>query len=289
MNRNGFAQINGVAVTAFVLCLAVGALLGATMHKPAPVILLALPGLYLLFAIKVVQQWERVALLRLGRYVGLRGPGIFHIIPVVETLSPFVDQRVRVASVTAESTLTRDTVPVNVDAIVFWLVWNAEKAILEVENFLEAINLSAQTALRESIGRHELAQMITERETLGRELQRILDEKTNPWGITVQSVEVRDVRIPQGLEDAMSRQAQAERERQARIILGQAETEISGSFVQAAAAYAENPVALHLRAMNMLHEAIKEKGSMVIVPSSAVETMGLGGTLATASLGGAKP
>jgi regulator of protease activity HflC (stomatin/prohibitin superfamily) len=259
------------------------------MHKPAPLILLALPGLYLLFAIKVVQQWERVALLRLGRYVGLRGPGIFHIIPVVETLSPFVDQRVRVASVTAESTLTRDTVPVNVDAIVFWLVWNAEKAILEVENFLEAINLSAQTALRESIGRHELAQMITERETLGRELQHILDEKTNPWGITVQSVEVRDVRIPQGLEDAMSRQAQAERERQARIILGQAETEISGSFVQAAAAYAENPVALHLRAMNMLYEAIKEKGSMVIVPSSAVETMGLGGTLATASLGGARP
>jgi regulator of protease activity HflC (stomatin/prohibitin superfamily) len=194
-----------------------------------------------------------------------------------------------VASVSAESTLTRDTVPVNVDAIVFWLVWNAEKAILEVENFMEAINLSAQTALRESIGRHELAQMITEREVMGRELQRILDEKTNPWGITVQSVEIRDVRIPEALEDAMSRQAQAERERQARIILGQAETEISDKFVQAAAAYAQNPVALHLRAMNMLYEAIKEKGSMVIVPSSAVETMGLGGTLATASLGGAKP
>ena len=289
MTKIGFSQINGVAVTAFIFCLVVGALLGVTLRQPAPIIAGALLGLYLLFAIKVVRQWEKVALLRLGRYVGLRGPGIFHIIPVVETLSPFVDQRIRVASVTAESTLTRDTVPVNVDAIVFWLVWNAEKAILEVENFLEAVNLSAQTALRESIGRHELAQMITERETLGRELQRILDEKTNPWGITVQSVEVRDVRIPQGLEDAMSRQAQAERERQARIILGQAETEISNSFVQAAAAYAENPVALHLRAMNMLYEAIKEKGSMVIVPSSAVETMGLGGTLATASLGGAKP
>jgi len=284
-----FTQMNGVAVTAFVVCLGIGALLGAAIRQPAPIITGAALGLYLLFAIKVVRQWEKVALLRLGRYVGLRGPGIFHIIPVIETLSPFVDQRVRVANVTAESTLTRDTVPVNVDAIVFWLVWNAEKAILEVENFLEAINMSAQTALRESIGRHELAQMITERETLGRELQRILDEKTNPWGITVQSVEVRDVRIPQGLEDAMSRQAQAERERQARIILGQAETEISNSFVQAAAAYAENPVALHLRAMNMLYEAIKEKGAMVIVPSSAVETMGLGGTLATASLGGAKP
>jgi len=219
MNKMVLAQINGVAVAAFVLCLVVGALLGATMHHPAPLIVGLLLGLYLLFAIKVVRQWEKVALLRLGRYVGLRGPGIFHIVPVVETLSPFVDQRVRVASVTAESTLTRDTVPVNVDAIVFWMVWNAEKAILEVENFLDAINLSAQTALRESIGRHELAQMITERETLGRELQRILDEKTNPWGITVQSVEVRDVRIPQGLEDAMSRQAQAERERQARIIL----------------------------------------------------------------------
>lgn len=209
---------------------------------------------------------------------------MFHIIPVIETLSPYVDQRVRVASVSAESTLTRDTVPVNVDAIVFWLVWNAEKSILEVADFIEAITLSAQTALRESIGRHELAQMITERETLGRELQRILDEKTNPWGITVQSVEIRDVRIPQALEDAMSRQAQAERERQARIILGQAETEISDKFVQAAAAYTENPTALHLRAMNMLYEAIKERGSMVIVPSSAVETMGLGGSLATAAI-----
>ncbi|MFY9980412.1 MAG: slipin family protein [Candidatus Sulfotelmatobacter sp.] len=288
MTKPSLSQISGVAVTAFALCIVLGALLAVTVHQPAPVIVGALLGAYLLFAIKVVRQWEKVALLRLGKYVGLRGPGLFHIVPVIETLSPFVDQRVRVSSVTAESALTRDTVPVNVDAIVFWLVWNAEKAILEVENFLEAINMSAQTALRESIGRHELAQMITERETLGRELQRILDEKTNPWGITVQSVEVRDVRIPQGLEDAMSRQAQAERERQARIILGQAETEIADKFVQAAAAYSENPTALHLRAMNMLYEAIKERGSMVIVPSSAVETMGLGGTLATASLGGAK-
>src|SRR5260370_473018 len=288
MTRNSFAKINGVAMSACVLWLAIGALIGLTMHQPSLIVVGVLLGLYLLFAIKVIQQWEKVALLRLGRYVGLRGPGIFHIIPIVETLSPFVDQRVRVSNVTAESTLTRDTVPVNVDAIVFWLVWNAEKAILEVENFLDAINLSAQTALRESIGRHELAQMITERETLGRELQRILDEKTNPWGITVQSVEVRDVRIPRDLEDAMSRQAQAERERQARIILSQAETEISDKFVQAAAAYAQNPTALHLRAMNMLYEALKERGSMVIVPSSAVETMGLGGSLATASLAGSK-
>ena len=289
MRKIDITQINGVAVTLFVLCSVAGIGVTQAVHHPAPGVVGVLAGLYLLFAIKVVQQWEKVAVLRLGKYLGLRGPGLCHIIPIIDTLSPYVDQRVRVASVSAESTLTRDTVPVNVDAIVFWLVWNAEKCILEVENFIEAINLSAQTALRESIGRHELAQMITERETLGRELQRILDEKTNPWGITVQSVEIRDVRIPQGLEDAMSRQAQAERERQARIILGQAETEISNSFVQAAASYAENPVALHLRAMNMLYEAIKEKGSMVIVPSSAVETMGLGGTLATASLGGAKP
>jgi regulator of protease activity HflC (stomatin/prohibitin superfamily) len=276
--------MNRVAVTAFVVCLGAGAILSALINRQAPIIVGAMVGVYLLFAIKVVQQWEKVALLRLGRYVGLRGPGVFHMVPVFETISAYIDQRVRVHSVTAESTLTRDTVPVNVDAIVFWMVWNAEKSILEVENFVEAINMSAQTALRESIGRHELAQMITEREVMGHELQRILDEKTNPWGITVQSVEIRDVRIPQSLEDAMSRQAQAERERQARIILGQAETEISNSFVNAATAYAENPVALHLRAMNMLYEAIKERGSMVIVPSSAVETMGLGGSLATAAL-----
>jgi regulator of protease activity HflC (stomatin/prohibitin superfamily) len=288
MTKIEIGQISGIGRSLFVICLLLGAIITAATHHPAGIIAGVVLGIYLMFAIRVVQQWEKVAVLRLGRYVGLRGPGIFHIVPIVETLSAYVDQRVRVASVSAESTLTRDTVPVNVDAIVFWMVWNAEKSILEVENFVEAINMSAQTALRESIGRHELAQMITERETMGRELQRILDEKTNPWGITVQSVEIRDVKIPQGLEDAMSRQAQAERERQARIILGQAETEISNSFVQAAAAYAENPVALHLRAMNMLYEAIKEKGSMVIVPSSAVETMGLGGTLATASLGGAK-
>src|SRR5881227_3946366 len=288
MARIEIAPINRVAVTTFVVCISVGAIVSAIVHHPAPLIAGSLVGLYFLFAIKVVQQWEKVAVLRLGRYVGLRGPGLCHIVPIVETLSPYVDQRVRVASVSAESTLTRDTVPVNVDAIAFWMVWNAEKCILEVENFVDAINMSAQTALRESIGRHELAQMITEREILGRELQRILDEKTTSWGITVQSVEIRDVKIPQALEDAMSRQAQAERERQARIILGQAETEISNKFVQAAAAYAENPVALHLRAMNMLYEAIKEKGSMVIVPSSAVETMGLGGSLATASLANGK-
>ena len=282
-------QVSGIAMALFAISVASGLALTVLIGRREPFYGGLLIGLYLLFSIKVADQWEKVAVLRLGRYVGLRGPGWFHVIPIVDTLSRYVDQRIRVASVTAESTLTRDTVPVNVDAIVFWLVWNAEKSILEVEDFVQAITMSAQTGLRESIGRHELAQMITERESLGRELQRILDEKTNPWGITVQSVEIRDVRIPQALEDAMSRQAQAERERQARNILGQAETEIAEKFSSAAVTYQNNPVALHLRAMNMLYEAIKERGAMVIVPSSVVETMGLGGTLATAALGGAKP
>ena len=280
---------SGVGVALFVASIAIGFAITATAQSPAGVIAGALVGVYLVFAIKVADQWEKVAVLRFGRYTGLRGPGIFHIIPIVDQLSRVVDQRVRVANVSAESTLTRDTVPVNVDAIVFWMVWNPEKSILEVQDFDLAITLSAQTALRESIGRHELHQMVAEREMLGHELQRILDEKTNPWGITVQSVEIRDVQIPLALQDAMSREAQAERERRARTILGLAETEIADKFSQAAVTYRDNPVALHLRAMNMLYEAIKEKGSMVIVPSSAVETMGLGGTLATASLGGAKP
>jgi regulator of protease activity HflC (stomatin/prohibitin superfamily) len=276
--------INRVAVTIFIIFITAGAITTALINNRAPVIVGALVGLYFLFAIKVAQQWEKAALLRLGKYVGLRGPGWFHMIPVIETVSQFVDQRIRLASVTAESTLTRDTVPVNVDAVVFWMIWNAEKAILEVQDFEAAIQQSAQTALRESIGRHELHQMVAERETLGRELQRILDEKTTPWGITVQSVEIRDVQIPALLQDAMSREAQAERERRARVILGMAETEIADKFAKAAATYQNDPVALHLRAMNMLYEAIKERGSMVIVPSSAVETMGLGGSLATASL-----
>ena len=289
MRRIDIGQISGVGRLLFVVCMIAGLAVTAATKQPACMIAGAVVGLYFMFAIKVVRQWEKVAVLRLGSMSACAGRACSTLFRSLKRSAAYVDQRVRVASVSAESTLTRDTVPVNVDAIVFWLVWNAEKSILEVENFIEAINMSAQTALRESIGRHQLAQMITERETMGRELQRILDEKTNPWGITVQSVEIRDVKIPAGLEDAMSRQAQAERERQARIILGQAESEISNSFVQAAAAYAENPVALHLRAMNMLYEAVKEKGAMVIVPSTAVETMGLGGTLATASLGGAKP
>jgi len=282
------AQLSGVGVALFLASIGTGAYFASAYQRPAAAVGGTLVGLYFLFAIRVAKQWQKAAVLRLGRYVGLRGPGLFMVIPIVDTVSHFVDQRIRVTDVKAESALTRDTVPVNVDAIVFWLVWNAEKSILEVADFDQAITMSAQTALRESIGRHDLAQMITERELLGKELQRILDEKTNPWGITVQSVEIRDVHIPQALEDAMSRQAQAERERQARIILGTAETEISGKFSEASTVYLNNPVALHLRAMNMLYEAIKERGSMVIVPSSAVETMGLGGMIGTSALAGQK-
>jgi regulator of protease activity HflC (stomatin/prohibitin superfamily) len=282
-------RLSQVGLALFVICLATGIGLLLIGKSPFAFAAFALIGTYLLYAIRVADQWERVAVLRFGKYRGLAGPGMFHMIPIVDVAAGYVDQRVRVANVSAESTLTRDTVPVNVDAIVFWMVWNAEKAVLEVQNFDDAILMSAQTALRESIGRHELHQMVAEREMLGHELQRILDEKTNPWGITVQSVEIRDVQIPPELQDAMSREAQAERERRARTILGLAETEIADKFSAAAATYQNNPVALHLRAMNMLYEAIKERGSMVIVPSSAVETMGLGGTLATATLAGAKP
>ena len=278
-----------VGIALLVISLAAGLGLSALLHNGVPAAVFGLAGLYLLFAVRMADQWEKVAVLRFGKYIGLRGPGLFYLIPVVDSLSRYVDQRVRVANVTAESTLTRDTVPVNVDAIVFWMVWNAEKAILEVQDFVQGVQYSAQTALRESIGRHELHQMVAEREMMGKELQRILDEKTTGWGITVQSVEIRDVQIPPELQDAMSREAQAERERRARIILGTAETEIAEKFGQAALTYQHNPVALHLRAMNMLYEAIKEKGAMVVVPSSAVETMGLGGMLGVASMGGAKP
>ncbi len=277
--------VSEIGILAFFVLLVAGALGSAVADGPVP-FAAALPvGFYLLFSLKVARQWERAVVLRFGKFQGLKGPGLFAVVPVVDVVSHLVDQRVRVSDVTAESALTRDTVPVNVDAIVFWTVWDAKKAILEVSDYVDAVLFGAQTALRESIGKHQLAEMITERDQLGKELQKILDDKTNPWGITVNSVEIRDVKIPADLEDAMSRQAQAERERQARIILGTAETEISERFVKAGDAYEGRPLALHLRAMNMLYEAIKEKGSMVIVPSSAVETMGLGGLSGLTALG----
>jgi regulator of protease activity HflC (stomatin/prohibitin superfamily) len=233
--------------------------------------------LYVLFAVKVAAQWEKAVLLRLGKFKGLKGPGLFWIIPIVDTVPMWIDNRVTVTSFSAEKTLTKDTVPVDVDAVLFWVVWDAEKAALEVKDYQNALSWAAQTALREIIGQMELADILVGRAKMDEDLQKIIDERTTPWGVTVQSVEIRDVIIPQGLEDAMSRQAQAERERQARVILGESEKQIASSFAEAAKAYQDNPTALHLRAMNMLFEGLKEKGALVIVPSSAVDTMNLGG------------
>ncbi len=233
-------------------------------------------GMLLSASAQVAHQWEKGVVLRLGKFHCLRGPGFFVILPLLDRVDRFIDHRVRATDFTAETTLTRDTVPVNVDAIAFWLVWDAKMSVLEVADYEAAVILSAQTALRDAIGRHELAEMLSDRERLGHEIQQVLDRKTDPWGITIQSIEIRDIIIPKALEDAMSRQAQAERERQSRVILGTAETEIAEKFAHASEAYRDNPVALHLRAMNMVFEGLKQKGSMIIVPSTAVETMGLG-------------
>jgi len=227
-------------------------------------------------SIQIAYQWERAVLLRFGRFRGIRKSGLFFVVPIIDKVAQFVDQRIRVTDFSAETTLTADTVPVNVDAIAFWMVWDAEKAVLEVEQFQDAVVLSAQTALRNAIGQNDLAVLLSERDRLGQEIQQLLDEKTSGWGVTTQAVEIRDIIIPKGLEDAMSRQAQAERERQSRIILGTAETEIAEKFSRASEHYRNNPVALHLRAMNMVYEGLRQKGSMIIVPSTAVETMGLG-------------
>lgn len=239
--------------------------------------IMLLLALILLFGIKVANQWEKVIVLRLGKFVGLRGPGFFWITPLLESTPIWIDHRVMVTPFNAEKTLTKDTVPVDVDAVLFWAVWDAEKAALEVKDYFAAIAWAAQTALREIIGQMYLADILIGRAKMDDDLQKIIDERTTPWGISVQSVEIRDVIIPQGLEDAMSRQAQAERERQARVILGESEMQIADSFASAAQSYINNPTALHLRAMNMLFEGLKEKGAFVIVPSSAVDTMNLGG------------
>ena len=236
-----------------------------------------LVGVYILFALKVASQWEKAVVLRLGKFHALRGPGVFWIIPIVDSIPSWIDHRVMVTPFSAEKTLTKDTVPVDVDAVLFWVVWDAEKAALEVKDYQSAIAWAAQTALRDIIGRMMLADILVGRSAIDEELQHIIDERTTPWGVTVNSVEIRDIVIPQDLEDAMSRQAQAERERQARIILGESEKQIAASFSEASEAYINNPTALHLRAMNMLFEGLKEKGALVIVPSSAVDTMNLGG------------
>ena len=239
-------------------------------------IVLALFSVLLATSIHIADQWEKAVVLRMGKFTGLRGPGPFLIIPIIDKVDNYIDQRIRVTDFKAEETLTKDTVPVNVDAVVYWTVWDVEKAALEVQQYIRAVSYIAQTGLREIIGKHELADLLQNREKIAEDLQVTLDEHTNPWGITCQTVGIKDVVIPKTLADAMSKQAQAERERQARVILGTAETEIAEKFEQASQKYIDNPVALQLRGMNMLFEGLKEKGSMVIVPSSALDSMNLG-------------
>jgi regulator of protease activity HflC (stomatin/prohibitin superfamily) len=290
-------RIPGVAGLLWFIFFAISILLVAVLDYleadefwiVAELVLTNLLAIFLLFAVKVADQWEKAVVLRFGRFVGLRGPGLFWIIPIIDKVPVWIDHRVMVTAFSAEKTLTKDTVPVDVDAVLFWLVWDAEKAALEVEDYQNAISWAAQTALREVIGQMDLAAILVGRAMMDEELQRIIDERTTPWGVTVQSVEIRDIVIPQDLEDAMSRQAQAERERQARVILGESEKQIAQSFADASVAYIDNPTALHLRAMNMLFEGLKERGAMVIVPSSAVDTMNLGALMGMTSLAGATP
>ena len=284
-------RINPIAGSVFILFMVMAVLGAALMDGKVSdlwvgvyVVSLMLIGITLMFSLKIAQQWEKAVVLRLGKFRGLRGPGLFWMIPLIDRTSNWIDHRVMVTPFSAEKALTRDTVPVNVDAVLFWVVWDAEKAALEVEDYRVAISWAAQTALREIIGQMTLADILVGRAKMDHDLQKIIDERTTPWGITVQSVEIRDVVIPQDLEDAMSRQAQAERERQARVILGESEMQIAGSFAEASKAYVNNPTALHLRAMNMLFEGLKEKGALVIVPSSAVDTMNLGGLSGMVSL-----
>ena len=266
-------------VSATILVVMVGILVAAFYFEIISLVFMIggiILSLLVSSAIHIADQWEKAVVLRMGRFVGLRGPGLFMIIPILDRVDNFIDQRVRVTDFTAEETLTKDTVPVNVDAVVYWTVWDVEKAALEVQEYKKAIFYIAQTGLRDIIGKHELADLLQDREAIALELQKALDEHTNPWGITCQTVGIKDIIIPKSLADAMSKQAQAERERQARVILGTAETEIAEKFSIASQQYRDNPVALHLRGMNMLFEGLKEKGSMVIVPSSALDTMNLG-------------
>ena len=277
-------RVNIVAAISFLVPLAAGALTTVVMANPVGAIVGVLLGLLLAQSPKIARQWERAVVLRLGKYVGLRGPGLFWILPFVDTISAWVDQRVITTGFAAEETLTSDTVPVNVDAVLFWMVYDPEKAALEVQNYAQAVTWAAQTALRDIIGRTSLSDLLRGREQIEEDLQKLIDERSNPWGVTVQSVEMRDVIIPTALQDAMSREAQATREKASRVILAQAEVEIALQFDKAAESYRNNPTALHLRAMNMLYEGLKEKGAMMIVPSSAVESMGMGGLLGAAAL-----
>ena len=261
-----------------------GLALGVVRDNPLWLIGGVLLGIFAALSPKVAQQWEKGIILRLGKYVGLKGPGLFWIVPLIDSVSSWIDQRVITTSFAAEQTLTSDTVPVNVDAVLFWMVYDPEKAALEVQQYKEAVSWAAQTALRDIIGRTSLTALLRGRENIEEQLQDLIDKRCNPWGVSVQSVEMRDVVIPETLQDAMSREAQAGREKQARIILGEAEVEIAKLFKEASVSYQENPTALHLRAMNMLYEGLKEKGALMLVPSTAVESMGMGGLLGAAAL-----
>jgi regulator of protease activity HflC (stomatin/prohibitin superfamily) len=277
-------RVNVVAIAVLLVSLGLGMVGVRITGSPVPLIVMTALGIVLMQSPRIAQQWERAVVLRLGRFVGLRGPGLFWIVPFIDRVSSWIDQRTITTSFAAEQTLTADTVPVNVDAVLFWLVHDVQKAALEVQDYSQAVSWAAQTALRDIIGRTTLTDLLRGRERIESELQLLIDQRSNPWGVTVSSVEMRDVVIPGALQDAMSREAQAAREKQARIILGQAEMEIAHSFQEAARSYQENPTALHLRAMNMLYEGLKEKGALMLIPSSAVESMGMGGLLGAAAL-----
>jgi regulator of protease activity HflC (stomatin/prohibitin superfamily) len=277
-------RLNVVAIAILLIFVLMAIALWRRTGSPIPVAAVVLVGVVLMQSPRIAQQWERAVVLRLGRFIGLRGPGLFWIMPFVDTVSSWIDQRTITTSFAAEQTLTSDTVPVNVDAVLFWLVHDVQKAALEVQDYAQAVSWAAQTALRDIIGRTTLTDLLRGRERIETELQLLIDQRSNPWGVTVSSVEMRDIVIPGALQDAMSREAQAAREKQARIILGQAELEIAHSFAEAAKSYQHNPTALHLRAMNMLYEGLKEKGALMLIPSSAVESMGMGGLMGAAAL-----
>jgi regulator of protease activity HflC (stomatin/prohibitin superfamily) len=277
-------RVNVVAIAVLLASLGLGIAGRAITGNPLVLVGFLVLGALVMPSPRIAQQWERAVVLRLGRFIGLRGPGLFWIVPFMDTVSSWIDQRTITTNFAAEQTLTSDTVPVSVDAVLFWMVHDAEKAALEVQEYAQAVSWAAQTALRDIIGRTALTDLLRGREKIEQDLQQLIDARSNPWGVTVQSVEMRDVVIPAALQDAMSREAQAAREKQARIILGQAEMEIAHSFQEAAKSYHENPTALHLRAMNMLYEGLKEKGALMLIPSSAVESMGMGGLLGSAAL-----
>jgi regulator of protease activity HflC (stomatin/prohibitin superfamily) len=277
-------RVNVIAVAILLGSVALGAAGLAATGSPLPPIVFVLLGLVAMQSPRIAQQWERAVVLRLGRFVGMRGPGLFWIVPFIESVSSWIDQRTITSNFAAEQTLTSDTVPVSVDAVLFWMVHDPQKAALEVQEYAQAVSWAAQTALRDIIGRTALTDLLRGREKIEQELQTLIDARSNPWGVTVQSVEMRDVVIPAALQDAMSREAQAAREKQARIILGEAEQAIAHSFSEAAKEYHNNPTALHLRAMNMLYEGLKEKGALMLIPSSAVESMGMGGLMGAAAL-----